>query len=523
MCTFFVRASCLLRLHPGLVLFFILGLAMPVFTPPANAAITVVRDYRLGEADPGAVAGGIATNSVDSITGNNLTMSGSPVYSPDVPANAAVSSLLSLTFNGANYGSAALINNMDNFGLEAWVKTDSTSDSHFIAYNGNTSSNGWGILQDGSSGNFIALFGGVVVMGSDTVPTNQWTHLALVRDSGTATFYVNGVAGGTTSGDPLPPTGSFAIGAVPENPATGLFNGQIDEVRAFTFAPGAFQMNDLLYNPAVPIPLGFTRNGGQITLSWQSGSPAFELQYTTNLFPANWIVETNVALTNGMFTVNETATDTSRFYRLRTIPPAPPCGNDAPPVAIVSAVMNGSPARVPVFFSDVASEPPDTTCTFEAADGLCYCNMKKVNAQRQLTFDASQSIDPRSCTNGSLSYHWQIRWADCSGGQLYSSAGITGYHSAVLQIAPSSLPQLQGGCPQDPAEFFWMVSLTITHQPFDPNATNAQSTVAGFRFQYLSSILQPSMYITCQSCADPSNPSSCGCGVTNALPATETP
>jgi hypothetical protein len=489
MCIFFARAFCLPRLQPGLVLFFILGLALPGFTPPANAAITVVRDYRLGEADPGAVAGGIATSSVDSIIGNNLTMSGSPVYSLDVPVNAAVS----------------------------------ISDSHFVAYNGNTGSNGWGILQDGSSGHFIALFGGVVVMDSNLVPTNQWTHLALVRDSGTATFYVNGVAGGTTSGAPFPPNGSFAIGAVPENPATGLFNGQIDEVRAFTFAPGAFQMNDLLYNAAVPVPLGFTRKGGQITLSWQSGGPAFELQYTTNLFPANWNVETNVSLTNGAFTVNETATNTGRFYRLSTIPPAPPCGNDAPPVAIVSTVMNGSPAIVPVLFSDVESEPPDTTCTFETTAGVVCCNINKVNAQRQLTFDASQSIDPRSCTNGSLSYHWQIRWPACSGGQLYSSAGITGYHSAVLQIAPSSLPILDGGCPVDPYEFFWLVSLTITHQPFDPNATNAQSTVVGFRFRYLGSILQTSMYFTCQSCADPSNPSSCGCTVTNGLPATEPP
>src|SRR3954452_12944503 len=84
--------------------------------PTAHATITVLRHYRLGENDPGAVAGGLATNSLNGVGGNDLVFTGNSFYSADVPSTTN-GSALSLRFTGTNFGSAPFTNNLtDNFG-----------------------------------------------------------------------------------------------------------------------------------------------------------------------------------------------------------------------------------------------------------------------------------------------------------------------------------------------------------------------------------------------------------------------
>jgi hypothetical protein len=51
-----------------------------------------------------------------------------------------------------------------------------------------------------NGGNFPALWNGSIQQTSSVaVPTNQWTHVAVVRNSGSLIFYVNGVSGGSNS------------------------------------------------------------------------------------------------------------------------------------------------------------------------------------------------------------------------------------------------------------------------------------------------------------------------------------
>ncbi len=222
---------------------------------PARAAVTVLDYYRMGEGDPSAQPGLAASTASDSAGPNPLPLSGSPIYSSDVASNAAsqVSSRLSLDFGPGAYGTNALISTLtDDFGFEAWIKPTTVSGSHVLVYNGNTASSGWGIRV--FNGAYSILFGGVIFADGGTAVANEWTHVALVRASGVATLYVNGVSTITTALAPNTPAGTFALATVPGG-GGDYWVGKIDEVRFFTFVPGNFSPGDLLLNrPPAPAP-----------------------------------------------------------------------------------------------------------------------------------------------------------------------------------------------------------------------------------------------------------------------------
>jgi hypothetical protein len=248
----------------------IASLVLGVAAVPAQATVTVLNQWHLGEADAGASTGGAgAAATVDSVGGFNLNKVGTPAYAADVPAN--IGSNLSLAFNGTTdeyMNSSGVASTLtDNFGIEAWVKSNgSTSGNAAIAYNGNTSTAGWGIYRLG--GSYGLLYGGNI--GATAAPiSTQWTELALVRDNGTTTFYVNGVASYTTTTGPNAPAGGVGIGGNPLSSGFELFDGKIDEVRIFSFAPGAFAVGDLNLPPpppVVPTPMFSLRSLGLLAL-----------------------------------------------------------------------------------------------------------------------------------------------------------------------------------------------------------------------------------------------------------------
>ena len=234
--------------------FSLLPLLMFLVAGSAQAAISVVAQYRLGEDDPGAVAFGTGADpTLPSVGAINLSRTGSPSYSPTTPP--FVNSTLSMAFNGNGdrYTGAVVSTATDNFGVEAWVKSNgNTANNATLVYNGNSGNSGWGLFRAGSAYGF--LYGGVTLNGLAPVTTN-WTHLALVRDAGVTSLYVNGQRISTAAGAPAAPAGSLLIGGNPMV-ATESFDGLIDEVRVFTFQPGQFQVADLnLGSPEPPIPV----------------------------------------------------------------------------------------------------------------------------------------------------------------------------------------------------------------------------------------------------------------------------
>ena len=140
---------------------------------PARATITVLNQWHLGEADAGATAGGAgAATTVDSVGGVSLSKVGAPTYASDVPVR--IGSNLSMAFNGSAdeyMNSAALASTLtDNFGIEAWVKSDGvTTGNASVAYNGNSSTSGWGIYRLGA--NYGMLYGGNFLMGVSPIST----------------------------------------------------------------------------------------------------------------------------------------------------------------------------------------------------------------------------------------------------------------------------------------------------------------------------------------------------------------
>ena len=79
---------------------------------------------------------------------------------------------------------------------------------------------------------------------STTVTTNTWYNLALVKNGGVLTFYVNGASVGTSTGSIGTTDGLFSLG-FQQGVGTRQLAGDFDEARFFTFAPGAFATTDL--------------------------------------------------------------------------------------------------------------------------------------------------------------------------------------------------------------------------------------------------------------------------------------
>lgn len=227
---------------------------LTALAPASIRAQTYVHVYRLGENDPGAVAGGYASSStMDAGTSPvSLTAGGTPQYTSNTPGPA---STLALHFSGGQSlsGSFPSIAN-DNFGIEAWVRpADVTGDKLHIAEIGTAFTGMALFVTNGTTfGAYVAGLGSVDL---NVLTANQWSHVGLVRNNGTLKAYVNGQESTygpiTTTYNLITSTATFSIGA---NTSLGaLFQGDIDNVRIFTFETGAFNTSMFAY-PASAIP-----------------------------------------------------------------------------------------------------------------------------------------------------------------------------------------------------------------------------------------------------------------------------
>ena len=229
-----------------------LALALFALTPGARADVTTVAWYRLGEQDPGAASGQVVSvGTRDVMDVNPLRRFGSPVYMDQVSSGAAnrVGSSLAVIFNGANqmYTNAVVGAGRSNFGIEAWVAPLSTvQGTHLIATTATRRpmDGAWLWRSRGQASSATTASLGA---GSRWAPARGGgggAHVALVRDNGICTFYVNGADSGSSSVTPVSPAGFFAIAGSPQLLKGAFFPGAIDEVRVFTFGPGRFDTAD---------------------------------------------------------------------------------------------------------------------------------------------------------------------------------------------------------------------------------------------------------------------------------------
>ncbi|MBI1370027.1 MAG: hypothetical protein GC162_15405 [Planctomycetes bacterium] len=237
----------------------------------AHAAVTDLAVYHLT-----GTAGDPAGLPVDS-SGNGNDFAGgtvppAPVYSGDVPVGTGGGTSVSFPTGPSGFYFTTAAFPEDNFGFEVWAKTtQAAADGHLLG----NSSNASGIEVGTTGNNFYAAISSVAFVAQVPIVDNVWTHLALVRDNGTTSFYINGVfiASSALAPIPLPNSGPpFPIGAnahfgVDAGGSSG-YEGLADEAHFFTFDPGAFEVGDLSFF-AAPAPAALP--SGLVLMSMLAG------------------------------------------------------------------------------------------------------------------------------------------------------------------------------------------------------------------------------------------------------------
>ncbi|MFD2159206.1 LamG domain-containing protein [Rubritalea tangerina] len=216
-------------------------------TLSTQAAITIVHTYDLGEAS--TVIGGVPQDSTGTTHFTNGIGGGMSVNTVGVGASGstAYASLSNQGVYGADFSGFAT----DNFGIELWART---SDSDSIIFT--TGNSGQFLDFQTTGGNWAASINGASWVGGNNgagqaFTANTWTHLALIRNNGTTTFYINGVAQSGTSNAAV----THSAGHLGVRPGDGRrYEGDIDSVRMFTFDPINDDPVAALNTTAVPEP-----------------------------------------------------------------------------------------------------------------------------------------------------------------------------------------------------------------------------------------------------------------------------
>lgn len=279
----------------------------------SQASINVQAWYHLGE--PGTLPGGLPLDS--SGNGNNMNDGFSEFESVHVSPNTPGGPLGTSGFTSTQSSEWGRNGDViiaardaysvsgENFGIEAWVlpfgngynifccESSHNFTAQIFASGGDSTGFFVGVKnnQDGTYsfvGDVITDANGVVQVG-DPLPlvTNGWTHLAVVRNNGTNTFYVNGVPHGASNTDAPStnaPSGTGSQNGMRLGASGGdqlAFRGLIDEARAFTFSPGQFSVTNLLYPSAsAATPLIVTQPADARV--WDGGAVEFSVQASTS-------------------------------------------------------------------------------------------------------------------------------------------------------------------------------------------------------------------------------------------------
>ena len=100
---------------------------------------------------------------------------------------------------------------------------------------------------------------GSVVLSAETMPPNEWLHLAITYDGSNAKLFVNGVAdpvGAVPILIGLKTDCDFFIGRANRTKTSRSFAGELDEVRVYNRVLGAGDIQALVPEPATMILLG---------------------------------------------------------------------------------------------------------------------------------------------------------------------------------------------------------------------------------------------------------------------------
>lgn len=220
----------------------------------SHAAVSIFAEYHLGE------AGSLGTNNLPLDTSGNpvprnfttqLSGSTSSTGSTNFHPNAAGSTAYLDTSGAGNegwYGADFSLLQNDNFAFGVFASASSLSDGGDVFTLGG---NGGFKLSLTGSGWSVSAHNVAVFAGTATFTPNQWVHLALVRNNGFTSFYVDGQQIGSSS--TIVPVNGTGHMVVSPGGAT-FFDGRLDEARVVTFNAGESTANILNSLQGVPEP-----------------------------------------------------------------------------------------------------------------------------------------------------------------------------------------------------------------------------------------------------------------------------
>lgn len=293
-------------------------------TPYTNDAYTVLLDHFDGSTSANISA---CTNSNGSPCGNpwpSATADYSYVRGPSGLSQAVAlyppSAQFPISASYLKYPGGELLC-QTNGTLECWIYlTNYLFSIHQFNYPGECGGDVGGLLVN-SSGQLVAdvwytpFDAFSFNSGTNLIPLNTWTHVALSWGSAGARLYINGVLVGTNSN-----TGSFThwlsnssvYCMCSSGAASGGDGGYIDELRISNIQRTNFNLPCMICPPAVDLKMfaGLIING-------PIGSN-YNVEATSALGPANWTTLTNVTLETQPYIYIDyrSPTNAQQFYRV---------------------------------------------------------------------------------------------------------------------------------------------------------------------------------------------------------------
>ena len=122
--------------------------------------------------------------------------------------------------------------------IEAWINKDDSTTNYVLAKYGTTDANRsfiFGVASDDKIQLFERSSNSNTLKSTSTVSTNKWVHIAVVRSSSNAKFYINGELDNTVSSTFTPNNGGTQRITIGKHESTtpAFFNGQIGQVRVY--------------------------------------------------------------------------------------------------------------------------------------------------------------------------------------------------------------------------------------------------------------------------------------------------
>lgn len=211
------------------------ALSLALFAGTAQGVVVTEAYYRMGEA--GSL--GVGNRPQDS-SGNGHHFTGlngaAATFSASVPPSSGSSASLTDSGSSGYYGSAVLGSISNDFAVDMWAKTTSTS-QNLDVFMANGFNNG-SVKLSLTGGNWVSSFHNQVFIGGGApVVSDTWARLTVIRHAGIASFYVNGTQiGGTTAVVPTNPAIDFNGFHLSVNPGgSSGFTGNYDELRILRF------------------------------------------------------------------------------------------------------------------------------------------------------------------------------------------------------------------------------------------------------------------------------------------------